>query len=136
MGEYFKTPNKDDFDNLKEDGDEDNTVEEIEVTDDNGNTYIFTHQGENDWLCSEITLGNSDWNVGDTFMDGDEIADEVDSETEFGTFSRDGYTYDWEALNEPDEDGYWHEWEIKSASPEDGLCQEGEAISGTEILGS
>lgn len=130
----FQSANDEDLLDYYEEEPAEDVVEKIELTDEeSGTNWTFAHEGENNWVCEEVET-RSELEEGDTFGEGSDFEDEVDKTAEFGTFTKDGVEYDYEATGEPDENGEHHTWEITRAVPEENICDEGQEISGDEII--
>ena len=130
----FQSANDEDMLDYYEEEPAEDIVEKIELTDEeSGTSWKFAHEGENNWVCEEVET-NSELSEGDIFAEGSDFEDEVDKTAEFGTFTKNGIEYDYEATGEPDENGEHHNWEITRVVPEDNICDEGQEISGDEII--
>lgn len=133
--DLFESANDEDMLDYYEEEQPEETVDKIELTDEeNGTTWKFAHNGENSWMCEDVET-DSELAEGDTFTEGSGFEDEVDKTAEFGTFTKDGVEYEYEATGEPDENNEYHDWEITKAVPEENICDEGQEISGDEIIG-
>ena len=133
--DLFESANDEDMLDYYEEQEPEDTVDKIELTDEEtGTSWKFSHNGENSWVCEDVET-DSELAEGDTFTEGSGFEDEVDKTAEFGTFTKDGVEYEYEATGEPDENNEYHDWEITKAVPEENICDEGQEVSGDEIIG-
>lgn len=131
--ELFHTPNNSFIGSAAEDGDM--RITECYVEDGDGNDYFFRKVGDNEWECTGVDFSaeNQEWNEGDTFTDDDEISNEVDPSEDWGSFEKDGITYEWNAIDDVDEDNRHHEWEISMKVIYDQFCAEDDILSDDDL---
>jgi hypothetical protein len=110
-------------------------ITECYAEDGDGNDYFFRKVGENELECTGVDFApeNQEWNEGDTFTDDDEISNEVDPSEDWGSFEKDGITYEWNAIDDADEDNRHHEWEISMKVIYDQFCAEGDILSDDDL---
>ena len=132
--ELFHAPNKNDMWNYKEDDDVDSSVTECCIYDDNGNEYWF-QKDEDGWKCASIEFGTQpEHKVDETFSSGDDFESEINDRREpYGYFSKDGFTYNWEGVGEPDDEDEYSEWIITDVSLEDSLANVGETWQADDL---
>ncbi len=94
--ELFHRLNKKSFEENTSESDEYSSIDEIIITDDKGNEYLFKYDGDN-YVCYGIDEGYSpEYLEGDVLTPEDYPYDNVDFNEEFGEFEQDGFVYSWE----------------------------------------
>ena len=94
--ELFRKLNKKSFEENTSESDEYSSIDEIIITDDEGNEYLFKYDGDN-YVCYGIDEGHSpEYLEGDVLTPEDYPYDNVDFNEEFGEFEQDGFVYSWE----------------------------------------
>ena len=133
--ELFHAPNKNDMWDYKEEDDVDSSVTECCIYDDDGNEYWF-QKDDIGWKCTNIEMVGQDpeYNVDDTFTSGDDFESEIGDRREpYGSFTKDGFTYSWEGVGEPDDEDEYREWIITDVSLEDSLANVGETWEADDL---
>ena len=129
--ELFHTPNNSFIGSAAEE--DDMRIKECYLSDSEGNKYFLTKTGDNEWKCTDVefSIDAQTWEEGDTFTDSDDS--ELNPTDEFGSFEKDGITYEWEAADDPDEDGNHHEWKITSVNVANQFCSKGDVFSDDDL---
>ena len=133
--EFFHAPNKDAYEDYKEDDDKDTSVEECYVESD-GVEYWFKRIEEGGWECYEYGgIDDPEFNADEVFDEGDSISDEVTDKTaDYDDFIRDGWSYSVEGYDDADEDGEHHEWLVTNVDPIDAVFHKGDFVSVDELM--
>ena len=110
--DLFSTPNDDDIADYIEEDDVEYFLKKFHAEDSFGNQYVFEDK-DGEFECTEVIIANKNsYKEGDTFSENDDIASEFDRTEEYGTFEKDGVSYDWEANGSSDENGNYSSWKI------------------------
>ena len=131
--ELFDEPNDDDIADYVDENDKEFFIKKFYVEDDFGNKYVFVDKEEN-FVCDEVDFAEPPaYNEGDVIKDGDEFSSEIDKNEEYGTFEKDGFTYDWEADSAEDENGNYDEWKIVRVTISDQLFEKEDVLDFEDI---
>ena len=135
--EFFHAPNKDAYEDYKEDDDVDSSIDEcyVEV---NGMEYWFERQDDG-WRCTGYGMDGEEakpeYDVDDVFDDNDDMSNEISEKTDdYYDFVRDGWSYSVEAYDDPDENDEHHEWLVTSADPVDAEFHKDDFVSTDDLL--
>lgn len=127
--DLFSTPNDDDIADYIEDSDVEYFLKKFHAEDSFGNQYVFEDK-DSEFECTEVILANENsYQEGDTFSESDDLASEVDHTEEYGTFEKDGVSYDWEASGSSDENGNYSSWKIVRATIENQPYEVGDLLN-------
>lgn len=111
-GDLFAEPNDDDIANYAEPDDIEFFLNNFYVEDEKGNKYLFELKDE-DWVCKDIYFATEPVYYDEEFVsEGDELSSEFSKTDDYGSFEKDGFTYDWEASGVADENGNYDEWKV------------------------